>query len=76
MIKKVSHEFHEFSIIINLFNVIKKKIFLQFVAKNFKYVYKAKKNINFVTLEFLIVKLQTKYNESGNKKSGTKSTVE
>ncbi len=31
----------------------------------------AEKNINFVTLTFLIVKLQTKYNESGNKKSGT-----
>lgn len=30
-----------------------------------------KKNLNFVTLGLLIVKLQTKYNESGNKKSGT-----
>ena len=32
--------------------------------------------LNFVTLGLLIVKLQTKYNESGNKKSGTKSTLE
>jgi len=36
----------------------------------------AKKNLNFVTLELLIVKPQTKYNESGNKKSGTESTLE
>ncbi|MDR7370757.1 hypothetical protein J2X17_001540 [Flavobacterium aquidurense] len=31
---------------------------------------------SYVTLTFVIVKLQTKYNESGNKKSGAKSAME
>ncbi|MDQ1164977.1 hypothetical protein QE431_001295 [Flavobacterium sp. SORGH_AS 622] len=35
-----------------------------------------KKHLNFVTLKLLIVKHQTKYNESRSKKSGAKSTLE
>ncbi len=34
------------------------------------------KNLNFVTLSFVNIKLETKINEPRNKKSGTQSTLE